>query len=264
MGLFELSGSQAFRIEPEGSIQMVGEPAVVEWTDPTTGMINYLIAKQIEFFKPGRFFHASGGPVLIDGGLMFRNESSGSRIVLFDNLDDLVEDGTTVLAMPNRKPGTELSFRRGEKPKPDPPTPAMEKIAGTWFRTTKPNTDGQFFHIQRTFNAEDRTVTGFISIRATTANGLTREKGRILMFGTWFAEGKKLEVSTDLYLPRHPELGSGEKSFTVRSVQDGKLNLVDKDGEEIILKATNPGETTSDAPDSTVNLWEPRIKNPGW
>ena len=49
------------------------------------------------------------------------------------------------------------------------------------------------------------------------------------------------------------------RSFTLSDVQ-----IVDKDGEKIILKATNPGETTSDAPDSTVNLWEPRIKNPGW
>ena len=187
--------------------------------------------------------------------------------MLFDDLSDLVEGGSEVSMLPDR--GKELSFRRGEPEKGKEPTTKMKEIAGTWFRTTSPGAKGKYFHIQRTLNAKDRTVAGFVSLRQYTTKPLYRELGRVLMWGTWEAEGDEVSIATELYLPRQPDFELGARHFNTATVKGEELVLEGKDGKEIVLRSGKSDRSKEDpkfsgGEDAKVNLWEKRLRNPGW
>jgi hypothetical protein len=92
---FTLRGQQSYEISADGSIQMVGQPAVLSWTDPESGSIDYLVGQHIEFYRPGGFFVVSGGATIVRENDMAVNATATSTYVLFGDLSALLQDGST-------------------------------------------------------------------------------------------------------------------------------------------------------------------------
>jgi hypothetical protein len=92
---FTLRGQQSYEISADGSIQMVGQPAVLSWTDPESGSIDYLVGQHIEFYRPGGFFVVSGGATIVRENDMAVNATATSTYVLFSDLSALLQDGST-------------------------------------------------------------------------------------------------------------------------------------------------------------------------
>lgn len=92
---FTLRGQQSYEISADGSIQMVGQPAVLSWTDPASGSIDYLVGQHIEFYRPGDLFVVSGGATFVRENDMTVNATATSTYVLFGDLSALLQDGST-------------------------------------------------------------------------------------------------------------------------------------------------------------------------
>jgi hypothetical protein len=92
---FTLRGQHSYEISADGSIQMVGQPAVLSWTDPESGSIDYLVGQHIEFYRPGDLFVVSGGATIVRENDMTVNVTATSTYVLFGDLTALLQDGST-------------------------------------------------------------------------------------------------------------------------------------------------------------------------
>jgi hypothetical protein len=265
IGDFSLSGAQLFKVEPEGSYQAAGEPALVTWKDEETGFINHLFSQHIEYFKPGGFFHASGGATIVEGNLMCRAPSTGSRMVLFLDRSNLMEDGTEVLLL-QREPGEALKLRRATEEDlrvPDP-TPLMRRLAGTWAMQTEPDEHGVFYHHQRTLDAQQRQISGFIDVRRYTEKPKYESLGHVLVFGDWRSDGDELVMRIRRYLPDHPELPSGGRTYSVQ-LEGEQLTLSRPGQDDVVLTRTElqPDPDCVNASEPVV-FHEGRIPSPGF
>ena len=108
--IFSLYGNNAFLYKPDGSVQITGSPAFVEWLDEKTGFFNYLLAMHIEYYKTSNVFIATGGPTLIEASLQTMAPMKRSQMVLFTNGKSITPDSKVYWL--TREPGERLTFTK--------------------------------------------------------------------------------------------------------------------------------------------------------
>jgi hypothetical protein len=107
---FIMAGDRSFQISPEGSMQMIGNPAVLRWVDPGTNSADYLVGRHIEYFRPGGFFVVTGGATIVQGDEWTSDDRPTSNFVLFADLRTIIEQQAQSVI--KERTGPELTFGR--------------------------------------------------------------------------------------------------------------------------------------------------------
>jgi hypothetical protein len=107
---FIMAGDRSFQISPEGSMQVIGNPAVLRWVDPVTNSADYLVGQHIEYFRPGGFFVVTGGATIVQGDEWTSDDRLNSNFVLFADLRTIIEPQAKSVV--RERTGPELTFGR--------------------------------------------------------------------------------------------------------------------------------------------------------
>ena len=170
--------------------------------------------------------------------------------------------------MPDREPGKPLRFGR-EEPKERKIDAWERKLAGTWSHATAPDEDGRFFFSQKTLDAKEGSVKGFVSYRQYTKKPEYRELGRVLVMGRWSASDGELTIDIRT-LPDHPEL-YGARKWKVGKVSETELNLIpqtktdgDKQSDPLVLKLGEVGNDPNRVGSDEVQFHKQRLPMLPW
>ncbi|HCN06573.1 MAG TPA: hypothetical protein DIT01_01475 [Lentisphaeria bacterium] len=107
---FIMDGDRSFQISPEGSMQVIGNPAVLRWVDPGTNSADYLVGRHIEYFRPGGFFVVTGGATIVQGDEWTSDDRPTSNFVLFADLRTIIEQQAKSVV--KERTGPEWTFGR--------------------------------------------------------------------------------------------------------------------------------------------------------